>query len=375
MSDAMRAMLDGLMGSDRNLTEEARELNKRTFDSPEVDVTFLCGCSPWHLLADTNHEKMLPRNGWDKIQDDFLRREWEVLTQEEKDKYGFEHDTMKVLEDLVGQIDKRLYLNKQKITNGEENLPQEQRDKVFEIDQAIKQLQDKANDLGEQGDIDGSMACISEAGNLKETRDEIVEANKPMGRKEVVCEVTGALIPESDLHRLEGGKMFNGWRLMRKALKHYQERENPPLPKPRVTYREQEAQRRAEHDKARRQHEQKGSPRSRGTSSRGGDRGNGSRRDRSRSRGKDSRRSSRRSRSRSRDKRRRSRSREVRQSRSKSRDKQSKSKKEDKSRSRSPPAGNKMEELKKKQQELLDKKMKLEQLKSSAEAEAEAVQF
>ena len=131
------------MGSDRDLTEEAREKNKRTFESPEVDVTYLCGCSPWHLLADTNHEKMLPRNGWDKVQDDFLRREWEKLPQEEKNKYGFEHDTMRVLEDLVGQIDKRMFLNKQKMASAEDSLPPEQRDKVFEIDQAIKQLQDK----------------------------------------------------------------------------------------------------------------------------------------------------------------------------------------------------------------------------------------
>lgn len=29
------------------------------------------------------------------------------VSQEEKDKYGFEYDTMKILEDLVGQIDKR----------------------------------------------------------------------------------------------------------------------------------------------------------------------------------------------------------------------------------------------------------------------------
>lgn len=38
MADAMRAMLDGLMGSDRDMTEVEKEKNKRTFDSPEVHI-------------------------------------------------------------------------------------------------------------------------------------------------------------------------------------------------------------------------------------------------------------------------------------------------------------------------------------------------
>merc|ERR1711934_850204 len=119
---------------------------------------------------------------------------------------------MKLLENLVGQIDKRIYLNKKKIED-EDRLDPESQQKVDEIDRAIKQLQEKADELGEQGDVDSSMSCINEAATLKETRDAIKEEARPQEgkRRNVVCEVTGACITDTDVHRLEDGKMFRGW--------------------------------------------------------------------------------------------------------------------------------------------------------------------
>ena len=82
-----------------------------------------------------------------EVQDDFLKRKWYELPQEEKDNYGFEYDTMKVLEDLIGQIDKRIYLNKRKV-EGIDDLPPDAITRVMELDAAIKQLQDKVNSRG-----------------------------------------------------------------------------------------------------------------------------------------------------------------------------------------------------------------------------------
>ena len=62
---------------------------------------------------------MLPKEGWNKTQDDFLRREWEELPQEEKDKYGFEYDTMKLLENLVNRIEAKIQQNKAKVDDME----------------------------------------------------------------------------------------------------------------------------------------------------------------------------------------------------------------------------------------------------------------
>lgn len=232
----MRAMLDGLMGSARNMTEDEKVKNKRSFDDRDVDTSFLCGCSPWYLLSETKSEGMLPKEGWNKAQDDFLRREWEELAQEEKDKYGFEYDTMKLLEDLVSRIERKILQNKQKVSD-EEVLGPEVQKQVAEIDQAVIDLQQKAEELGEQGDVDGALNCIAEADTLKGKREEVVEENKPKARRGLVCDVTGAVISEGDRLRLEEGRMYVGWSKIKSTLKGYQERVPPPQPKPRKSFR------------------------------------------------------------------------------------------------------------------------------------------
>ena len=35
---------DGLMGSDRDLTAEEKDKNRRTFDDPNIDTSYLCNC-------------------------------------------------------------------------------------------------------------------------------------------------------------------------------------------------------------------------------------------------------------------------------------------------------------------------------------------
>lgn len=245
-NDAMRAMLDGLMGADRDMTENDKEKNRRTFDDPMVDKAYLIGCSPWELLSETSSEKMLPANGWDLIKDAYLRKEWNKLTQEEKDKYGFEYDIMKLLEDLVVQCDRKIAQNRRRVEE-EEQLPPEFALQVANLDAEIKALQEKANTLGEGGDVDGSMQCINDAQEMVEQREKINNEHKPKARRPVVCDLSGAMISEADRHRLEDGKMYRGWNMIRMKLKEFQEREGgPPKPKPRMSYREREEEKRQE---------------------------------------------------------------------------------------------------------------------------------
>jgi len=287
MADAMRAMLDGLMGSDRNMTGEEKEKNKRTFDSKDVDKTFLCGCSPWVLLGDTKSSTML-RDGWDLVQDNFLKREWDELPQEEKDKYGFEYDTMKILENLVGQMDRRIAANKARLDEGNE-LPPEILKQKKELDDGIAELQRRAEELGEQGDVDAASQHISDAAQMTEQRDELVERNIS-GRRQYVCETTAMVV--DDLNRLAEGKLYGSWKTIRGFLNAYLTREGgPPKPKPARPYRERNPDGRRDSER----------PRER---SRERDKDKDKDRDKDRARSRDRRRSRSRSRSKRRDDRR-----------------------------------------------------------------------
>ena len=77
-------MTDGLMGADRDLTQEVKEKTRKRYDDPGLDKHFLCGCSPYELLSDTKVDKMLPNDGWGKIADIGLARDFQALPQEEK---------------------------------------------------------------------------------------------------------------------------------------------------------------------------------------------------------------------------------------------------------------------------------------------------
>ena len=100
---------------------------------------------------------------------------------------------------------------------------------MADIDAAVAELQKKAEELGEQGDVDSSMACINEADELKSQRDQVIEEHRPKARRGLVCPITGATISENDRHRLEDGRMFLGWKKMRQVLAGY-EANPPPAP-------------------------------------------------------------------------------------------------------------------------------------------------
>jgi len=54
----------------------------------------------------------------------FLQREWSSLSQEEKDKYGYEHKNMNLLRDLVGKVDRRIEDNQRKVDQEQELAPE-----------------------------------------------------------------------------------------------------------------------------------------------------------------------------------------------------------------------------------------------------------
>ena len=65
-----------------------RTNKKVRFFDEEIDKHWLCGCSP-HILFKNSRSDLGP---WDKVEDDEAKVEWDSLSQEQKDEWGFEHD-------------------------------------------------------------------------------------------------------------------------------------------------------------------------------------------------------------------------------------------------------------------------------------------
>jgi len=80
------------------------------FTSSQVDRYYLVGCSPYTFLQGTRSELLPPltRDGYRLERDPGLKEQWDELSQEEKDAYGFERETQDVLQALVESCDAKI---------------------------------------------------------------------------------------------------------------------------------------------------------------------------------------------------------------------------------------------------------------------------
>lgn len=231
----MRAMMDGLMGASRDMTEDQKVKTRKSYDDPSLDKYHLCGCSPYELLSETKCERMCPPDGWGKQQDTGLQRDFLALSQEERDGYGFEYDLQQLLRSLIGSLEKQIESEKMKI-KAEEQLPPEFAAQVAELDQKISELQNAAMEAGENGDVDQANQCHEEAQQLVAQKQSIEVTHKPKARRDFVCPISGAVYSSGDMEtkaRLEEGKLYNGWQQMRDKLAELDARDPPPPPKKR----------------------------------------------------------------------------------------------------------------------------------------------
>ena len=82
--EAQRALLDQLMGRDRDLEES--EKREQHFSDEDVDRYYLvCGWTPYVLFQNTKSEI---NESWDKISDPKLKAQWDALSDREKAGYG-----------------------------------------------------------------------------------------------------------------------------------------------------------------------------------------------------------------------------------------------------------------------------------------------
>eukprot|EP00466_Bigelowiella_natans_P016492 jgi/Bigna1/87337/estExt_fgenesh1_pg.C_190089 len=333
--DAQRALLDQLMGKERNASFEEREKMQRHFWDDDVCKHFLVGIRPHELFKNTKSE--IPEV-YEKVYDLRAKDEWEALPQEQKDKYPYQWDTLDLLRRLIDDCDRKIVKLKERIAmeqkakNEPKKLTEEEAKKLGEIQVEIENLSKKAEELGEQGDVEqAQMSERNEIHSLKQALSTRVETlkgsaadimrkpddNRNPNRVMIVCEVAGVLMSNTDsesrLKSLYAGKQYQGWKKCRDFHKELKQKlEGKSRPRPPWPHEEGRDNDRRDRD--------------RGRSSRRRDR------DRDRSRGRRRRDSDRRDRDRDRD-RRRDRSRE--RDRSRDRDRDSRRRRRDRSRSRS----------------------------------------
>ena len=191
--DEARAMLDELMGKTRDLTEDTKRTVRQThFSDPEVCTDFLCGVCPYLLFTVTKSDLgKCPKPICGNPDAEECKRQYDKLSQSEKDKYGYEHKLMTHLERLIQQCDRRVQRNKEKASE-QMAVSEEDVVKIAALRRQIQDSIDKCEASAEAGNIDNSMAFLSQADGAKSTLDKIMQ---PYNEKQImVCEVSGNFI-------------------------------------------------------------------------------------------------------------------------------------------------------------------------------------
>ena len=211
MSAEARALLDQLMGAERDVRLEERTNKSKQFDEPDVCKYHLCGVCPYELFRNTRSDL----GACSRTSVPECKEQWEALSQEEKDRYGYEYDLMVLLEELVQGLDRKIRDLKARMEAAEreseriygKNEDREEEKKV--ILAKIEELNAQAEAAGDEGDVEKAMALMEQTKELNAQMDAVDEEIKKAARREGnekklrVCEVCGIKIEINPINNEE----------------------------------------------------------------------------------------------------------------------------------------------------------------------------
>ncbi|KAI3426396.1 hypothetical protein D9Q98_008766 [Chlorella vulgaris] len=245
MADEMRAMLDQLMGKDRNVPLDQRIEKQTRFSDPEVCKHALAGLCPFApcgsvlcvlscappppfgslrgLFANTKshlgpcefelHEDHLDFDG--------LKAAYDALSAAEKERYGYERSLLRLLARLVSDMDRKIEKAQEraKLESMPKPLTPQQQAEVDGLRDQAKALTERSEQLAEQGDVDASMAALAQAERMRDDAAKLVSRLQQPDRFMEVCDVCGVFIQSTDNEarrrdHLEG-KQYLGWLAIR----------------------------------------------------------------------------------------------------------------------------------------------------------------
>ncbi|KAF8822529.1 putative U1 snRNP-associated protein Usp106 [Cardiosporidium cionae] len=227
--DEMRAQLSLLMDT---INEENRPREKQFTDSSFCRM-YLAGICPHDLFANTKHYLgACPKEHSDEMRMRFLEAR-------KKKRYGFEEETLHVIQPLVDDSDRKIFRGQARCEDvDKKGVVDERSDEVRKLDQQIEAIMKQAEELGNEGKIDESMKMMVKVEQLNEEKAKHLEEEKngdfAFNQKLKPCDVCGALLAATDSDRRLSehfsGKIHIGFQMLRDAVKDLNAYLQTPLP-------------------------------------------------------------------------------------------------------------------------------------------------
>ncbi|GAC71813.1 hypothetical protein PANT_5d00080 [Moesziomyces antarcticus T-34] len=237
-AEVQRMMLEKLMGPEAMGTPTAN----LHFTDPKVCRNFLCGTCPHDLFANTKVDLgACPKAHTPKYKDEYRKA---LASGQRFPEFEREHEHNIMA--FINDIDRKINTNKRRLEQTPEELARfaNMNREIAEIETALAAVMAEVEALGEQGQIEESLAELAKADALKEEKaqkeEELHKAQENSGasghQKLRVCDVCGAYLSilDSDRRLADhfGGKMHLGYLRLREMISEFDERRRHPNPPP-----------------------------------------------------------------------------------------------------------------------------------------------
>ncbi|CAN0902531.1 Luc7-like protein 3 [Linum grandiflorum] len=232
--DAQRAMLDSLMGADRNLTEhEKKDYKEITWDSKEVCPYYMARFCPHDLFVNTKSDL----GPCERVHDPKLKESFEKSPRHDKFLLKFEFDLAQRCDKLVMDLDRRVRRGRERLAQDDEPMPlpplsAEKSEQLAVVEEKIKNLLVQVEDLGEAGKVDEAQALMKKVDELNAEKAVIQAPNGklpmiPQDKKMALCEICGSFLVANDAQeRTQShitGKQHIGYGMVRDFISEYKE--------------------------------------------------------------------------------------------------------------------------------------------------------
>ncbi|THF99680.1 hypothetical protein TEA_008123 [Camellia sinensis var. sinensis] len=230
--DAQRALLDELMGSARNLTEEERKGYKEiTWDDKEVCGMYMVRFCPHDLFVNTRSDLVTEWDTWlnacrvillirlvlsfvasgpcPKIHDLKLKESFEKSPRHDSYVPRFEAELAHFCEKLVMDLDRRVRRGRERIDQEVEGPPPpisgEKSEQLSVLEEKIKNLLDQVETLGEAGKVDEAEALMRKVETLNAEKTAFTQQSPTdkvlmiaQEKKMALCEICGSFLVAND---------------------------------------------------------------------------------------------------------------------------------------------------------------------------------
>jgi len=238
MAEAMKAMLDQLMGKDRDL--DPSERRERKWDDDDICPYFLVNFCPHDLFGNTKSDLgPCSKDHDEKLIEEFRKEPEKIQVRTEKRYLRHLQDLIRVVDNRVKRGEERLNLVSETPNAGPYAA------ELNKKNEAIRELQSEMETLGEEGKIDEVNELMEKLEALKTEKEAVELKNKHSGFSNEaasamkMCEICGIWKSENpEDARAKNhfvGKQHVGYGKIRDTIKEIEEKhvefdKKPPAP-------------------------------------------------------------------------------------------------------------------------------------------------